>query len=260
MASISFYTSDSINTLFSSVSTRKSTGIFSSQTTNIFSGVDFSTLSSIRNGSYHKLLKAYYANVDTDDSTTNAVKNDTVQDTASEKINSASVRDEAADLVDSATALKSTALWDKKDVTDKDGNVTKEYDKDAIYKAVSEFVSDYNTLLDTAAKSNNNSILRTASSMTYYTKANESLLKKIGITIGSDNKLSVDKTKFDKAEVSVVKSAFSGSGSYGQTISKNASYVYSSAVAQLAKLDSASTYSSSGQYSYITGATYNKYL
>lgn len=261
MASISFYTSDSINMLLSSGLNRKSSGIFSSQTTNMFSGIDFSTLSSIRNGSYHKLLKSYYANVGSDStSDTGSVKTDNVQDTAAEKLNGAAVRDEAADLVDLAAALRNTSLWEKKSVTDKEGTVAKEYDKEAIYKAVYEFVSGYNMLLDKTAKSNDNSILRTASSMTYYTKANQSLLKDMGITIGSDNRLSIDEDKFKQADMAIAKSAFSGSNSYGQTISKNASSVYSSAVAQIAKLDSATTYSSSGKYSYVTGATYNRYL
>jgi len=60
--------------------------------------------------------------------------------------------------------------------------------------------------------------------------------------------------------MAVVKSTFTGSSSFGQTVSRSASSLYSSAVSQIAKLDSATTYSSTGSYSYVTSATYNKYL
>ena len=251
MSSISFYNSESINMLLSSgLTTRKSNSIFGSQGY-AFSGIDLSTLSSIRNGSYHKLLKSYYEKEDNDGTTADRTnKKDTTTDTASQKLNGAAVRDKAAD-------LKKTALWEKKSVTDKEGNTTKEYDTDAIYKAVSDFVSNYNSLVEKTGKSDDNSVLRNASSMVSYTKANQSLLKSIGITIGSDNKLSVDAEKFKK---SVVKSTFTGSSSFGQTVSRSASSLYSSAVSQIAKLDSATTYSSTGSYSYVTSATYNKYL
>lgn len=251
MSSISFYNSESINMLLSSgLTTRKSNSIFGSQGY-AFSGIDLSTLSSIRNGSYHKLLKSYYEKENSDGTTA---------DTASQKLNGAAVRDKAADVVDSVSDLKKTALWEKKSVTDKEGNTTKEYDTDAIYKAVSDFISNYNSLVEKTGKSDDNSVLRNASSMVSYTKANQSLLKSIGITIGSDNKLSVDAEKFKQSDMAVVKSTFTGSSSFGQTVSRSASSLYSSAVSQIAKLDSATTYSSTGSYSYVTSATYNKYL
>ncbi|MBO6143579.1 MAG: hypothetical protein J6O72_09415 [Lachnospira sp.] len=261
MSSISFYNSESINMLLSSGSmTRKSNSIFGSQGY-AFSGIDLSTLSSIRNGSYHKLLKSYYEKEDNDGTTADRTnKKDTTTDTASQKLNGAAVRDKAADVVDSVSDLKKTALWEKKSVTDKEGNTTKEYDTDAIYKAVSDFVSNYNSLVEKTGKSDDNSVLRNASSMVSYTKANQSVLKSIGITIGSDNKLSVDAEKFKQSDMAVVKSTFTGSSSFGQTVSRSASSLYSSAVSQIAKLDSATTYSSTGSYSYVTSATYNKYL
>ena len=209
MSSISFYNSESINMLLSSgLTTRKSNSIFGSQGY-AFSGIDLSTLSSIRNGSYHKLLKSYYEKEDNDGTTADRTnKKDTTTDTASQKLNGAAVRDKAADVVDSVSDLKKTALWEKKSVTDKEGNTTKEYDTDAIYKAVSDFVSNYNSLVEKTGKSDDNSVLRNASSMVSYTKANQSLLKSIGITIGSDNKLSVDAEKFKQSDMAVVKSTF----------------------------------------------------
>lgn len=88
MSSISFYNSESINMLLSSgLTTRKSNSIFGSQGY-AFSGIDLSTLSSIRNGSYHKLLKSYYEKEDNDGTTADRTnKKDTTTDTASQKLN-----------------------------------------------------------------------------------------------------------------------------------------------------------------------------
>lgn len=266
MAGISFYNSNSISTLLSfGNNNNKNTGIFGNGNFNGFSGVDFSTLSSIRNGSYSKLLKAYYAqSVDEDSSSKKSAaitdKKDKPNDIASQKLNGAEVRDESSDVVDSISALRKEALWEKKSVTDEQGITTEDYDKEAIYKAVSKFVSDYNELIDSTGKSEDKGVLRTASSMVTYTKVNKKMLNNIGITVGSDNKLSVDKKKFKESSMTDVKSAFAGSSCYGNTILKNASSINASAKAQVARLDSVAMYSKTGRYSYMTAATYNQYL
>lgn len=114
MSSISFYNSESINMLLSSgLTTRKATVFWQSGLR--ISGIDLSTLSSIRNGSYHKLLKSYYEKEDNDGTTADRTnKKDTTTDTASQKLNGAAVRDKAADVVDSVSDLKKTALWEKR--------------------------------------------------------------------------------------------------------------------------------------------------
>ena len=53
--------------------------------------------------------------------------------------------------------------------------------------------------------------------MVNYTRANADLLKKIGISVGSDNKLTVDDDKLKASDMAVVKSVFKDSGSFGQT-------------------------------------------
>ena len=66
--------------------------------------------------------------------------------------------------------------------------------------------------------------------MVNYTRANADLLKKIGISVGSDNKLTVDEDKLKASDMAVVKSVFKDSGSFGQTISAKASTIYGNAV------------------------------
>jgi hypothetical protein len=95
--------------------------------------------------------------------------------------------------------------------------------------------------------------------MVAYTKANKNLLSKVGITVGSDNKLTVDEDKFKSADMTTVKSLFTGSGSFGKMTSTSATSSYSSAVSQLAKLSSSSTYSNMGSYSYISGSIYDTF-
>ncbi len=231
------------------------------------SGIDLSTYASIKNGSYKKLLRQYYSqnSTETGSSSSNTSKTDwnsTKDDktVSQNKSNAMSVRDDAEQLSKTVTKLGKSSLWEKKEVKSEDGKVTEEYDKDAIYKAVSEFVNDYNSLIDSSGDSEDSNVLRTASSMVNYTKANSDMLDRIGISIGKDNKLSIDETAFKDADMASVKSAFQGAGSYGRSVASSATMMYGSAVSQLAKLSTTSLYGSNGSYSYITGSTYNRFL
>lgn len=220
---------------------------------------DYTTLSSIKNGSYKKLLNAYYKKQSTDGSaSSSSVKGD--KKSSVEKVNAASVRDKAADVSDSVDSINKASLWNRTEKTDESGNKTKEYNTDAIYKAVKTYVDDYNALVESTGNSNDNSVLRTAANMVNSTKANKDILAKVGISIGKDNKLSIDEDAFKKAEMTTVKSIFTGAGSYGRTVQANASMIYGSAVSQLARISGSSTYGSTGSYSYISSSDFNRYL
>ncbi len=220
---------------------------------------DYTTLSSIKNGSYKKLLNAYYKKQSTDGSaSSSSVKGD--KKSSVEKVNAASVRDQAADVSDSVDSINKASLWNRTEKTDESGNKTKEYNTDAIYKAVKTYVDDYNALVESTGNSNDNSVLRTAANMVNSTKVNKDILAKVGISIGKDNKLSIDEDAFKKAEMTTVKSIFTGAGSYGRTVQANASMIYGSAVSQLARISGSSTYGSTGSYSYISSSDFNRYL
>lgn len=252
--SINAYNAGSISTLFSSLNS-------SSGGTSLSYGIDFTTYNSIKNGSYSKLVKKYYSNQSSDKTDSKSGKNNTSKTESSsvEKNNATMTRDNAAALVDSSSELKKYSLWSKVDKTDKDGNTTKDYDTDKIAKAVSAFAKDYNSLVSSTGDSSSRSVLSSASNMVSYTKANADLLKKIGITVGSDNKLTVDEDKLKASDMAVVKSVFKDSGSFGQTISAKASTIYGNAVSQLSELSTKNSYTSSGLYSYTSGYTYNQY-
>ncbi|MDD3238879.1 MAG: hypothetical protein PHW47_02095 [Lachnospira sp.] len=251
MSTISGYDSSTISALFSSLNN-------SSSSSNIFSGIDLNTYNSIRTGGYTKLMKAYYAK---QDGTTENNKTDgTTQSVATQKTNATSVRDGAAALVDSTKDLQKTSLWNKKTTTDSEGKTTSSYDTDAIYKAVSEFVSDYNSLVSGTGNSSDDAVLKSAANMVSNTKQNENLLKSVGITIDSDNKLKVDEDTFKKADMTSVKSLFKGQGSFATSTSGKAASIYSSAVSQISKLNTTNTYTTDGGYNYVSASAYDTYL
>jgi len=229
---------------------------------NALAGLDFNTLSSIHNGSYKKLLRAYYdkqnnAN-DSKSTKTNNVNN--TKTTSKEKTNALNVKEDAKAVNESIDALDKASLWKKTTVKNEDGTTREDYDKDAIYKAVSSFVKDYNALLDSAGKSNDISVLRTTTNMVGKTKANKDFLEKIGISVGVDNKLTVNEDEFKQSSMLDVKDTFKGSGSYGDSIEASASMIYGSAGAQIARYSSYGMYSNTGAYSYQNGSYFNQFF
>ena len=223
----------------------------SSSASNALSGNWLADYASIKNGSYGKLMKAYYAK-DSGDSKTAAstiTKKDTATDTAKKAL--AKVETTTDALKESADALLATGkkdLFTQKDITTKDENgvesTTKGYDTDAIYSAVNSFVTNYNSVM--AALGNT-------------TIANSKQLAKIGITMKNDGTLSLDKDAFMKADMSAVKNLFQGNGSYGYRVSAQSSMINFAA-------DHASTrtslYTGTAGYTglYNTGNLFSSYM
>ena len=255
MATISGYDSASIGVLFSSLnqSNNNSTSLFSSSSDLL--GISYTDYATIRSGSYYKLLKAYYG-----DDCSSEVKSALSTSTSKDDTNTlARIESAAEDMKESAATLMTTgskSVFEKVTTTDEEGVTKTDYDTDAIYKAVKAFADDYNNLLDQAVESNTTNILRGARTMVNYTKVNEGLLAKVGITIGEDNKLEVDEEAFKKADMSTVKNLFGTRGSYGYQIQTQASLIETYAKSEAAK---SNTYSSSGSYTYNynTGELYN---
>lgn len=233
--------------------------LFESMTTS--SGSSLGSLSflsdyaAIKNGSYGKLMKAYYSgNSSSEVSSLAESKSSSSTSTASDSTQTLANIESAADsLKDSADALITTgtkSLFNKVSVTstDESGNTTttKEYDTDAIYDAVSSFVNDYNNLINQTSSSGTTSIQNRTNSLISLTSANQNLLNKIGITINSDNTLSIDEETFKAADMGTVKTLFNGNSSYGYSVSAQASLIDYAASTAASK---ANTYTSSGTYS-----------
>lgn len=204
---------------------------------------------SIKNGSYGKLLKAYY-NPGHSKEVAALVNDKVTKDTSEDTKKLAEVQSTTDKLKDSADALLATgsqAVFKEDKMTDED------------YKAVESFVKDYNSVVSAAGKTDSSSINQRTTNMVYASATNSKLLAKVGITITEDNTLSIDKDSFMKADVSTAKSLFQGNGSYGYRVSAQASMINFAADSEAGK---AGTYTASGRYgnNYNTGNLLNLYF
>ena len=191
-----------------------------------------SDYASIKNGSYGKLMKAYYG-MNSSSEETSIAKNTNIKDTANALTSMQSTTDH---LKESADAL--LVKGDKSVFTD---------DKltENTYQAVSKFVSDYNSVLTASEQISNTTILNRTLNMTNITASNQDLLEKVGITINSDNSLTLDQKTFMAADLTTVKGLFNTTGAYAYRISAQSSLINYATDNQIAK---ANTYTIDGTY------------
>ena len=225
---------------------------------NVDTGYDFSALTggtanpsgnllsdyaSIKNGSYGKLLKAYYTKQDTESA---SMSGDSRQKLTF-------MRSSSDSLKKSADALKDSSLWEKKKLKKKDEetgevNEVEDYDWDSITKAVKSFIEDYNAVVGQAGDSDTKNVLRNAMWMTDITDSVKNLLSKAGITIGKGNKLELDEDALKETNVMTLKSLFLGSGSFADKISQKAASMSNAAANAVARVRG-TTYTKNGGYS-----------
>lgn len=216
-----------------------------------------SDYASIRNGSYHKLLKAYYNGNSKVDSLVSTSNTATSKDSAKKLT---SVQDSADDLKEVSDELfqqGSKSVFKQVELEQEDGSRSKGYDVDAIYKKVSQFVENYNDLLDATENVESESIERAVNNLTTSTKANARMLGNIGIGIKSDGTLTLDEDTFRAADMNTVKDLFNGTGSYGYQVSARASMIDYAAQREATK---ANTYNKYGSYNSNYNYSYNSYV
>ncbi len=210
-----------------------------------FSGLNFADYASIRNGSYNKLMKAYYAKNDSSGSSgsssagtrkageknywdynekiKNAPKKEYNYWNYNEKIKGeSSPGKKFADIANAASSVKSSA-----DAMEKAGEIT--------YEAVSGYVNKYNELVQAAKNSSNAAINSSMRSISDYTKSNEKALAAIGITMDGKGGLKIDKNTFQSASSESVDALFKGSNSYGAKVGSRAAAILSTAKYQAGK-------------------------
>lgn len=189
--------------------------------------------SSIRSGSYKKLVASYYKKMETED-TSEAQKK--------EESNLKLVSANATSLKDAADALSEIDF--------------KEDSSDDITKAVKNLVSAYNSVIDTADDVDQKGVLRNTLWMSNIMKKNAGLLSDVGITIGEDNKLSFDETKWGTASTATKVSLFNDRNSLSDKLSYKGSQITNSA-AELGST-TASAYNDAGDYTKVsTESMYN---
>lgn len=180
---------------------------------------------SITDGSYGQLVKAYYEKVDTTSAGLAKTKVKSQENSDSKvSLNKASSEEKA--LADASYTLKNAA--DKLNGrtlfrTDYLINSNDGFDRDNINSAIKSFADAYNNVLDKTDKLSDETYDASVSSMLNITRNYSSALSDIGITVGSDSKLSVDTDKLSKASISDIKKIFNGTGSYAYSIGSRAS-------------------------------------
>lgn len=204
----------------------------------------------IKNGSYGKMMKTYYAKLEKQE----AEESGKAGGSDARKTKDASSASAAASLYKSSTALSSLNFDDRS-----------EKNVDKITDAVSAFVKDYNSLMKSASKSENTTVEKQAESLydSYYT--NYKLFAKIGITMNSDRTLSLDKdalkntlTDTEKGNGATVKTLFSGVGSFADKASDRASQIYRAASGGDAVTSSKAKYAGVGSSSKSSSANSTK--
>lgn len=204
---------------------------------NLFTSINLSDYNSIKTGAYGKLLKEYYKKEDVDTKDTTS-KTDSVSKTESSSAKELKeVQTEANELRDSATALMQ-----------KGGkSVFKDEDMKKVYSAVSEFVDDFNSVVEKAEDSGSKSLIRDAEGLMQLAGDYEEELNKMGITIDTkENKLSIDKDTFMKADVDKVKEIFNGQNSFAYLSSLRAVSMGNTAYSES---NQSSLYNGNGNYS-----------
>lgn len=225
-----------------------------------------SDYSSIKSGSYGKLMKAYFAetgNSAVDKLAKNSNSNVVTREDAKKLNKVQTATDSLKESADALLVTGSKSVFEKKDITTKDENgvetTAKDYDKDAIYSAVSSFVNSYNSVISAVDNAENSTVTNRGVVMANNTAAYEKSLNGIGITVKDDGTLSLDKDTFMSADMSKVKGLFQGNGSYGYQTSAQVSMINYSASNEASK---AATYTGSGSYNSIlnTGNLYNSFF
>lgn len=182
---------------------------------NSMGSINLSDYASIKNGTYKKLLKSYYAEQKPEVTNTKSAskkKNDVSVDSTG----LSAMKKEAEELKSSAEALNKDDLWKANDG---------KYDTDKIYSAVKAFTDNYNDVLTQSGKVNSKDISQDMKYMKSLTDTMSKALSKIGITVESDGKMNVNEDTVKKANVTSIKNMFGGAVSYGSQIADKASSI-----------------------------------
>lgn len=201
----------------------------------------------IRNGSYKKLLKAYYSDKNAATEKPRKDKTDKTQPKNTTRL-------ENEKLKSAATAITKV----KTDAASLSSADYTEANRSKIEKNVSSLVKDYNDMLkDTSNVSS--SLTQRRSWMTGITSASVSTLESVGITINEDNTLSLDSEKLSNAALGDLKKAFSGTNSYAGQVNSTAGYM-AQTVSTKGTSTASSLYTNSGNYNLSNTALLDFFL
>lgn len=209
---------------------------------------------SIKNGSYGKLMKAYYAEAKASSSGTtssrNSGTNGVLEKILEEKKNpkvSKEAQEANANLTSGLSTLKTSlsALQNDSTYTDTNGGKTA---ADKVMTAVKAYVEDYNNVVTAAKDSTLTNKTAYVANMMGTTATNADKLAEIGISIRSNGTISLDEAKLKAADVSKVQELFSAKDimSYGSTVASRVQYAGGTSGTSSTDTDSTDTSNTAG--------------
>lgn len=203
-----------------------------------------SDYASIKNGSYSKLMKAYYGG----------------SSTASSMVSSSLSTSKDSSKTISSIQSSTDALKEASDelLSKSSKSVFSSGDTDKIFSAVSKFIDQYNSVIDSAEDSETSGIQNRVNTLVNMTNANAKLLGNVGISINKDHTLSIDETSFKAAKQTTIKELFHSTGSYAYQVSAQASLLNYAATNEASK---SNTYNSNATYgnNYSSGDLFSYY-
>ena len=210
-----------------------------------FTAANFGDLALIKSGVYTKMMRSYISTLEgSDDKESKKYLN-----SVSEKISKLSEKpattatDEANKALSTIKSAAKTLEGSANDLIRMDFD---ESTREDLYDAAKTFVNSYNSLVKSAADTDNVSLTKSVGWMKDDIKAREKMFAKIGVTIGTDGKLSIDEEKFNAANLSDIKSLLQGSGSIAGKTAQRATGIYNLAANQISFNSGSSFYSSKG--------------
>lgn len=190
-----------------------------------------SDYAALKNGSYGKLMKAYYAG-DKDSGTTTGSKSSSekniLKKLEEEKRNpkvSKEVQKANSNLTSGLSSLKGSlsTLQNSATYTDTENGKSA---ADKVVSAVKSFVSDYNNVVSASKDSTLTSKTAYVANMMSNTSANSGKLAEIGVRLNANGTLEVDEAKLKATDLSKVQELFSSENimSYGSRLASRVQF------------------------------------
>ncbi|MCI8670185.1 MAG: hypothetical protein HFI34_11825 [Lachnospiraceae bacterium] len=208
------------------MSTNFSSNLFQSFSFNNESQKFFSDYASIKNGSYARLLKAYYGRgYDSSTSASGSTRSrssNVLEKLLEERRNpkvSEEVQEANANLTSGISSLRGSVstLQNEKTYTDTEKGQTA---AEKVVSAVKDYVKQYNNVVSNAKHSTLSAKTSHVAAMMRSTAANADKLSEMGITINKNGTLQMNENKLKATDISKVQELFSAKDitSYGSTV------------------------------------------
>lgn len=195
---VRFDSGDSFNNFFNT-----SLGKGKTSSSNIFNSINLNDYSSLKTGTYKKLLNSYFEKNKAED------KKDI---TINQMLNNTSGADKLGnEILENSSKVK-------KAIDELAGARYEENNRTSINKNINSFVNSYNKVINGIEESKDTDLITKGKWMTNYTKSFKDDLNSVGITINDKNKLEIDTEKLEKAEINKIKDLFVGKSSFGNNL------------------------------------------